>query len=39
MEDIFYSKIYDANHHSVEAEDEKSADGDEGDDAAFDIVE
>ena len=36
---LFYTKVNDSNHHAVEAEDEKSADGDEGDDAAFDIVE
>ena len=39
MEYLFYTKVYYANHHSVETEDEKGADGDEGDDSAFDIVE
>jgi hypothetical protein len=39
MEHLLYTKIDDSNHHSVEAEDEERADGDEGDDSAFDIVE
>ena len=39
MYDFLYPKIDYTNHHPVEAEDEKGADGDEGDDAAFDIVE
>ncbi len=39
IEHLLYTKIYYANYYSVEAEDEKGADGDEGDDAAFDIVE
>lgn len=39
MEDSFYSEIYDANHHAVEAEDKHGADGDESDDAALDVIE
>ena len=39
MEQLFYSEIDDANYHSVEAEDKHGADGDEGDDAALDMVE
>ena len=39
MEYLFYSKIYHTNHHSVEAKGEHGADGDEGDDAAPDVVE
>jgi hypothetical protein len=39
MEYLFYTKVNYSNHHAVEAEDEKGADGDEGDDADFDIVE
>ena len=38
MENLLYPKIYYANYYSVEAEDEKGADGDKGDDSAFDIV-
>ena len=36
---LFYDIINYSNHHAVEAEDDEGADGDEGDDAAFDIVE
>ena len=36
---LFYTKVNDSDHHTVKTEDEKGADGDEGDDAAFDIVE
>lgn len=39
MEKLLDSKIYYANHYSVEAEDEHGADGDEGDGAALDVVE
>ena len=39
MEELLYSKIYHTNHHSVEAKDEHGVDGDEGDDAALDMVE
>ena len=39
MEQLFYSEIDDANYHSVEAEDEHGADGDESDDVALDAVE
>ena len=39
MEDFLYSKINYTYHHSVEAENEHGADGDEGDDATPDVVE
>jgi hypothetical protein len=39
MEYLLYDKINYSDHHAVEAEDDEGADGDEGDDAAFDIVE
>ena len=39
IECLFYDVIYYSDYHAVETEDEKGADGDEGDDSAFDIVE
>ena len=39
MKQLFYSEIDDANHHSVETEDEHGSYRDEGDDAALDGVE
>ena len=39
IECLFYDVIYYSDHHTVETEDEKGADGDEGDDSAFDVVE
>ena len=39
MKQLFYSEIDDANHHSVETEDEHGSYRDEGDDAALDVVE
>ena len=36
---LFYAIVNDSDHHAVETEDEKGADGDEGEDATVDIVE
>ena len=39
MKELFYPEIDNANHHSVEAEDEHGTYGDKGDEATFDGVE
>jgi hypothetical protein len=39
MEKFLYSEIYNANHHSVEAEDEHGADGNQCYQLALDAVE